>query len=611
MPSLLRTLLDIFDDLERRLPELRLWFAGGEMLPSDLCQHFQASLPQRRLVNLYGVSEVSDDVTAYDTRLLPQRSARVPIGHPISNLQVYVLDRYLQPVPTGVAGELYIGGVGLTRGYLNRSALTAQRFLPHPFSPLPGARLYQAGDLVRYAPDGHLEFFGRLDHQIKLRGIRIELGEIETALNQHPAVHETVVDLDGDAAGEARLVAYMVPAQDQEVPTVQELRSFLNQTLPVSLIPSGFVPLAAFPRTPSGKINRRALPAPDRSRPGLTVPFTAPRSLSEHRVAAIWSELLHVEEIGIDDNFFELGGHSLLATQLLSRIFKTLGVEVSLLRFFENPTVADLSQHVEMAGDAQPHRVPTIAAISRERPLPASIDQERMWSVIQMLPDLPLFNMTHLVRLQGIFEIHIFEQCLHHMMQRHEILRTTFTSIDGQLIQVVNPTADVELAEIDLRTVPSQKQTELVKHISDREVEHPFDLEKGPLLRVHLLHLDVQEYCLLITMHHLISDGWSMGIFVHELGLWYDHLADGIPLSLPDVVIQYADFADWQRQWQQSEMIQKQFAYWQKQLVPLPPVLRFNTDGSQNGTMNLQSERQYFECSQELYESLKHLSSQA
>jgi amino acid adenylation domain-containing protein len=342
VPSLLRVLLDTYDDLQRRLLSLKLWFVGGEMLPPELWERFREHMPQSRLIHLYGASEVAADTTWYDTGLLYKHLVKVPIGRPITNTQIYVLDRHLQPVPVGIPGELHVGGIGLARGYLNRPELTAEKFIPHPFSNEPGARLYQTGDLARYLPDGNIEFLGRLDHQVKIRGFRIELGEIEMVLRQHPAVRDTVVVTWEDASEEKRLVAYVVPHQGQ-ILTISTLRSFLKEKLPAPMVPGAFVLLAALPLTPNGKADRRALPPPDQVRRELENDFVAPRGTFEHQLTTIWEKILDVRPIGVRDNFFELGGHSLLAVRLVAHIEKVVGTPLPVALLFQAPTIAQLA----------------------------------------------------------------------------------------------------------------------------------------------------------------------------------------------------------------------------------------------------------------------------
>jgi amino acid adenylation domain-containing protein len=352
VPSLLRVLLDTYVDLQSRLPSLKLWFTGGEFLSKDLWQRFLEVMPHSRLVNGYGTSEVSNYATWYDTGPRRQELAHVPIGCPIANTQLYLLDYRLQPVPTGVPGELYIGGAGLARGYLNCPELTAEKFIPHPFSNEPGVRLYKTGDLVRYLWDGSIEFLSRLDEQVKLRGFRIELGEVEAALEQHSAVRETVVRVHEDVSGEKRLVAYIVPV-DIQGPSDRELRRFLKKQLPDYMVPSTFVKLHTLPLTPSGKVDRQALPRPDRLRPDLEEPFVAPCTVTEQRIADIWSHLLGLQWIGIHDNFFELGGHSLLAMQCMARLQAAFQMDLSVRCLFDTPTIADLAAYLETVRGAR------------------------------------------------------------------------------------------------------------------------------------------------------------------------------------------------------------------------------------------------------------------
>ncbi|MCL6753071.1 amino acid adenylation domain-containing protein [Nostoc sp. CCCryo 231-06] len=346
VPSLLRILLDTYDVLQLQLPKLKLWISSGEALFTDLLVQFRQSLPDSTLLNLYGSSEVSADVTCYSITPQLPLSASVLIGRPIANTQIHILDASKQPVPVGVLGEIYIGGEQLARGYFNRPDLTAEKFTPNPFSDKPAARLYKTGDLARYLPSGEIEYIGRIDHQVKIRGFRIELGEIEALLEQHPQVRETVVVAREDIPNDCRLVAYLVN-HENTTPSINELRRFLKEKLPEYMLPSVFVVLDALPLTANGKVDRRALPVPENLRPELTKTFQPPQSEIEQKIAKIWQELLGVEKIGVDDNFFDLGGHSLIATQLVSQIRKDFQVVISLRHIFEAPTVAELALVIE------------------------------------------------------------------------------------------------------------------------------------------------------------------------------------------------------------------------------------------------------------------------
>ena len=608
VPSLLRALLDTYSDLQDQLPRLKLWFAGGEALPSDLVQRFRECMPHSRLINLYGASEASDDTTWYDTSLAPAGLAPVPIGLPIANTQLYVLDPHLQPVPIGIPGELYVGGAGLTRGYLHHPELTAERFIPHPFSQEAGARLYKSGDVVRSRSDGNIEYFGRLDHQVKLRGIRIELAEIEASLTQHPSVQEVVVVAREDVPGEPRLVAYVVPAQEPQ-PTVRELRRLLEKKLPAAMVPAIFVMLETLPLTPSGKVNRQALPAPGPLRPALEDLYVAPRTPIEEKVAALWCHLLGLEQVGVHDNFFELGGHSLLAMQLLSRVHDTTQVEVSLLSLFEAPTVAAMAAIIARAdGTERELRVSAIMPIPREGVLPASIAQERFWFFDQVVPGLPLFNIPYVLRLVGRLNVTVLQQSFNEILRRHEALRTTFATVDEQLAQVIASTSHMPFVVRDLYTLPEPEREDEAQRLVQEESRRPFDLARGPLLRGCLLRLDEQEYYLLVTLHHIISDGWSLGVLVHELAVLYDAFAAGKPSPLPALPLQYADFASWQRQWQHDAVMEAQLAYWKEQLHDPLPVVELPTDRPRGTALSLRAARQPLELPSGLVEAIKGLS---
>ena len=345
VPSLLAVMLDSEEDLAGSLPLLKFWVSSGEALPPDLVRRFRERFPGAKLVNLYGSSEVSADATFFDTGEAPA-GAPVPIGRPLWNTRIYILDTALQPVPIGIPGEIHVGGDGVARGYWNRPGLTAQRFLPDTFSGDPGAKLYKTGDLARYQPDGSIEYLGRKDHQVKIRGQRVELGEVETALRTHPEIREVAATLRAYSPGDNRIVAYFIPTGDR-APSSRALRTHLASKLPDYMIPSAFVPLAAFPQTPSGKIDRRRLPAPDGGRMDLEKDYVAPETDTEQKLVKIWERALRVQPVGVTDNFFELGGHSLLAVRLFAQIEKAFGGRIPLATIFRAPTVRDLAAVLE------------------------------------------------------------------------------------------------------------------------------------------------------------------------------------------------------------------------------------------------------------------------
>jgi amino acid adenylation domain-containing protein len=544
-------------------------FFGGEPLSKELVARSLFALPHLRIWNIYGPTEATANASA--ARIIP--GDEVTIGRPIANTQIHILNSFLHPVPIGVQGELHIGGAGVARGYLNRPELTAEKFIPDPFSAAPGARLYKTGDLARYRPDGNIEFLGRADHQVKIRGFRIELGEIEAALGQHPAVREAVVLAREDAAGEKRLVSYVV-ADREPLPTTTDLRNFLKEKLPEYMVPAVFVLLDALPLMPNGKVDRWALPAPDRSRPELDKAFVAPRTPTEELLAEIWAQLLDIERVGIHDNFFDLGGHSLLATQLVSRMREAFQVEIPLRRLFEVPTVAGLAESIEAARQAgQNLLAPPILPVPRNGDLALSFAQQRLWFFDQLEPGLSAYNIPAAVRLKGPLNLAALEQSLNEIVKRHESLRTTFGKVEGWPTQVIAPTLTIKLPVVDLRKLPASERETEVRRLVTAEAQRPFDLSQGPLLRGSVLRLGDEEHVGLLTMHHIVSDGWSTGILVREMATLYVAFCAGGSSPLPALPIQYADFAYWQRQWLQGEVLETQIAYWKEQLAFAEPQL--------------------------------------
>jgi amino acid adenylation domain-containing protein len=590
--------------------DLRLVIFGGEALePKSLKPWFERHgdrTPQ--LVNMYGITETTVHVTYRLLTIADINAGASVIGRKIPDLQVYLLDSHLQPLPIGVPGELYIGGAGLARGYLNRPELTAEKFIRNPFSDEPGSRLYKTGDLARYLDDGNIEFLGRIDHQVKIRGFRIELGEIEAALNQHPAVLETVLLAREDTLDNKRLVAYIVPGSGQ-TPTISELRSFLKARLPDYMVPSAFVFLDALPLTPNGKIDRRALPAPDTSRPLGEKGYVAPQTAVEEMLAGIWTDVLEVKQVSIHDNFFDLGGHSLLATQLISRLRDTFGVEFPLRGLFESPTVASLSERLEALRRTEQGLVaPPLLPVSREGEMLLSFAQARLWFLEQLEPGSWAYNIPSAVHLTGSLDVAALKQSLNEIVLRHEALRTTFAMVSGEPIQVIAPALALSVPLVDMRDLPEAQQEASVKRLATESAQQPFDLAMGPLLRAKLLHLGEAEYVLLLTMHHIVSDGWSMGVLIRELAALYEAFSTGKPSPLPQLPIQYADFAHWQRQWLQGEVLAAQLSYWQQQLAGAQTVLELPTDRPRPAVQTFRGATEFLALAEPLSQKLKTLS---
>ena len=559
----------------KKSPHLKI-LSGGEALPPDLAHHLLGA--GESVWNLYGPTETTIYSTAYRITSLDQK---IVIGRPIANTQIYILDTRFQPVPVGVAGELHIGGDGLARGYLNRPELTAEKFIANPFSSEPGARLYKTGDLARYLSNGNIECLGRLDHQVKIRGFRIELGEIESHLRRHPAIQDVVAVAREDAPGDKRLVAYLVPQSAETPPAVAELRRELLERLPDYMVPSAFVFLDALPLTPNGKVDRKALRAPDESRPDLATDFVAPRNRVEESLAAIWRELLGIEQVGIHDNFFALGGHSLLAATIQSRMASVSHVNLPLRKLFEAPTIAELSSEIEaIRSGGQIFPSEPLQRIDRNGVdrLPLSFAQERLWFLDQLERGSATYNISWTVRLHGRLNFSALERSLQEVVRRHEVLRTTCVAVDGVPQAVVREPAAFRLTVTDLRGVPDTDREAQAAGLASEEAGRPFDLGRDLMLRAQLLQLGDQNQVLILTMHHVASDGWSLGVFGRELTALYEAFSQDQPSPLPELPIQYQDYAVWQRKWLQGDVLAQQLAYWKEQLAGAPATLELPTD---------------------------------
>ncbi|WP_332961113.1 amino acid adenylation domain-containing protein [Microcoleus sp. AR_TQ3_B6] len=524
--------------------------------------------------NVYGPTECTVDATVCSVRMAGSKPI---IGRPITNTQIYILDRYLQPVGVGVAGELYIGGHGLAGGYLNRPDLTSEKFIPNPFNDQPGSRLYKTGDEARYLSDGNIEYLGRIDNQVKIRGFRIELGEIEAAIAEYPGVRETAVIAREDVPDQKYLAAYIVPNHSYAIAT-SELRGFLKQKLPDYMIPGVFVVLDALPLTPNGKVDRRALPAPE-FQPELQQSLLAPRTPIEEMLTSIWADVLRIEVVGVHHNFFELGGHSLLATQVISRVRDTLAVELPLRSLFEAPTIAELASRVELElKNGQSQEAEPLLPIPRLESIPLSFAQARLWFLDKLQPLSAFYNIPLALRLSGQLNIAALESSINEIIQRHEALRTNFTTQEGQPVQIIASTLNLKLLVVDLLYLTESSREIEAQRLAFEEANRPFNLERDPLVRGTALQLGETEYILVITMHHIISDGWSLGIFVRELTELYKAFCTGAPPVLPLLPVQYADFAVWQRQWLSGEVLKTQLHYWTEQLKNAPNLLQLPTD---------------------------------
>jgi len=567
---------------ERALPR-RLLILGGEATSWELLDRVRSLAPGCRVLNHYGPTETTVGVLALDADEADRRAATLPLGRPIRGARVHLLDRRGGLVPLGVPGEVHIGGAGVSRGYLGRPGLTAERFVPDPFGGGAGGRLYRTGDLARRLPDGTIEFLGRIDHQIKVRGFRVELGEIEAALRSHPAVGEAVVAAWEEAPGGKALAAYVVPREDASLDPV-ELRAFLGRVLPDYMVPPRFVRLDALPLTPNGKIDRSALPAPEREPAAATgdpgAPG-APRTIVEEVVAGIWTEVLGVGAVGPRDDFFALGGHSLLAMRVISRTRQAFRVELPMRSLFDRPTLEGLAGTVGrlLRAGADEEAPPPIVPVPRQDAgLPLSFSQQRLWVLDQIDPGSPAYNIPTALRLDGPLDVRSLAATFTEVVRRHGVLRTTFALRGDEAVQIVGDPLPVPLPVIDLAALPEAVRERETRRLASEEARRPFDLERGPVLRVLLLELARHERALLATMHHIGSDGWSREILFREVADLYAAFSQGRPSPLTALTIQYADFAAWQRRWLQGDTLERQLAYWRQTLGGAGPVLSLPAD---------------------------------
>jgi amino acid adenylation domain-containing protein len=569
---------------------------GGEALAyGDL-----EAVPEDRLraVNEYGPTEAVVGCAFHEVEAGGEGA--VPIGRPVPGARLYVADEELDLLPRGIAGELLIGGSGLARGYEGSPASTAESFVPDPFGDEPGARLYRSGDLARFRGDGELEFLGRIDEQIKLRGFRIEPGEIESCLSEHPGVRRAAVVLWRDEEGdEPKLVAYTT-SRDQSPPKVEELHEFLLRRLPAAMVPTAFVALDAFPLTPNGKVDRKALPDPPSGRPDFAAASVSPRDPLEEAVTELWQELLGVDEVGIRDNFFLLGGHSLLATQLVSRVREAFGVEVDLNEFFADPTVAELARTIERGIRGGGPEIPPIEPVPRDGELPLSFAQQRLWFVDRMDPGRSVYNIPLAIRFTGPLEVPVLERTFGEVVRRHESLRTRFGERDGEPWQRIEEPWTVQVPLVDLSALPVQRREEAARRLAVEIADRPFDLSREVLWRAAVLRLEEEDHVGVVTFHHIVSDAWSMGVLIEEVSALYDAFVDARPSPLEDLRVQYADFANWQRQWLRDELLESQLGYWRRHLDGAPEVIQLPTDYPRPARPSSEGASEPFEAPAEL-----------
>ncbi|HEY6806351.1 MAG TPA: amino acid adenylation domain-containing protein [Pyrinomonadaceae bacterium] len=616
--------LSLIKDWDNRQTTVKRLIVGGEALTGELAlETYESFGGHVEICNEYGPTEATVGCMLHIFDPQTEAMSDVPIGRPAANVQIYVLDDRLEPTAAGVNGELYIAGDGLAQGYLNRPDLTAARFIPNPFKP--GKRMYRSGDLARRLSNGILEYLGRQDDQIKFHGYRVELNEIRATLKRHPQVRDSVVLITQDKNGSDVMVAYYVSRHELEA---IELRTFLSNFLIAETIPNIFVRLARVPLTVNGKINYQALPSLDEAKQSLKRSYERARTTPEEILAGVWGEVLSLERVGIHDNFFDLGGHSLLATQLISRIREAFSVEIALRTLFEKPTVAGMATAIEERLRAgQEVELPPLEPASRDNSLPLSFSQQRLWFMDQLQPGSAFYNSALAVRLTGQLKKDVLDRTLSEIVRRHESLRTTFENSGAGPVQIIAAPAAQKIPLIDLSGLAAESSNAERQRLSNEEAAAPFDLSKGPLLRVLLLRTAVTEHVVLLTMHHIISDGWSMEVLVKEVAELYRAYSEHFsgpqasspaslsteeqtktPAVLSELQVQYADFAIWQRSWLQGDTLGRELDYWKRRLAGAPATTEFPTDRPRPAVQTHNGARASFTIPESLVESLKRFS---
>jgi amino acid adenylation domain-containing protein len=569
VPSHLRALLSHERPAEL-LPRHAL-VLGGDRADWALADSVRAHVPGCRVLNHYGPTETTVGVVAGELEPASRaRPAAPPLGKPLGHARIYLLDAHGQPVPAGTPGEVYVGGPVVARGYPGRASLTAQRFLPDAFSSVPGARMYRTGDVARRLEDGRLEFAGRADAQVKVRGYRVEPGEVETLLRAHPAVAQAAVTARGEG-GDVQLAAYVVAAEGQPAPEA-ELRKWVEDHLPAYMVPSRFVALAALPLTANGKLDRRALPAPDAVAAEAEATVT-PRSEIEEKLAEIWSAVLKVPAVGVYDDFFALGGDSIRAILTAARVRKAFGVSISVESLLGAGTVAGLAGVVEMSlSSSASAPAEPIVAIDRAGEMPLSFGQQRIWFAHLLDPDSPAHTIPHVFRMRGRLDADAWRAAVNEVVRRHEVLRTAFPTVDGEPRQSISAHLAIDVPLIDLGHVPEAERDACLADAAREIAWAPFDLDTGPLVRAALIRAADDDHVAVLALHHVVYDGWSAGVLLREMATLYAAFADGQPSPLPELPVQYADFAAWQRRHLDDAALAEETAWWVRRLEGIRPL---------------------------------------
>jgi len=589
---------------EDEIHSLDTVMSGGDICPIDLPKRW---MKKCRFMNGYGPTEVTiGSIWGEVTADVLAKKNTVPLGRTIGNIQTYILDSSMKPLPVNIPGEIYLGGPGVAWGYLNRPDLTAEKFVPDPFNDRAGSRLYKTGDLARFLDDGTIEFIGRVDFQVKVRGFRIELGEIEAELLKNEKIKDAAVIVRGEKADDKMIAAYIVPENDQEIDQ-PSLREKLKETLPEFMIPGVFVIMDSFPLTPNGKLNRKALPAPDQS--GISADqYVAPNTPEEELIAGIWADVLKLDKVSITSSFFDLGGHSLMATQVISRIRNAFDVELQLRNLFETPTVKQIAQEIDRMRKADSGAAaPAIEKADRGQEIPLSFAQQRLWFLDQLAPGSSSYNIPSALLLEGILDTAALEKSIDEIVRRHESLRTVFANEDGKPFQHIVENINFKLEQIDLSELEEDHAQQELKHLFNKDALTPFNLRIGPLFRAMLVELPAQNHAILFNMHHIIADGWSIGVLMNEIVQLFAAYSQGKDSPLTELEIQYPDFAAWQQNWLKDDILDNQVEFWKKALDGAPPILELPTDRPRPAVQTFNGASEEFIVNNKISAELKEL----
>jgi amino acid adenylation domain-containing protein len=579
---------------------------GGEALLGETLRYWREHAAQTKLINEYGPTETVVGCCVYEAG--EELSGPIAIGKPIANTQIYVLDDTMEPVPEGVIGEIYVGGEGLARGYLADPLKTALTYMPSPYEGR-GERLYRTGDMGRHRADGNLDYAGRGDGQVKIRGYRVEIGDVESVLREEAGVEEAVVVVRGEGRGDQRLIGYVVNKPGSDVEN-KNIKRRLREKLPEYMVPAVIIEIAKMPLSSNGKIDRRALASVE---PNVSEPdddFVVPRTAVEEMVAGVWADLLKLKSVGVHANLFDLGAHSLLATQAISRIRSTFNVEITLRSLYENPTVAGLANKIEDETDSgRTIRAAPIERIARDGDLPLSFAQQRLWFLDQLKPNTSAYNVPAAVRLRGKLDLKAFERALRDICLRHEVLNVTFRNVRGRPVQTIQP-QPVRLRVVDLRGMPTVEREIAARLLVNAEARQPFDLKQGPLIRTLLFRLDHSDHIAEFTLHHIITDGWSMALLIREFATLYEAYSHDNPSPLADPPIQYSDYASWQRRTFTDDVMEGHLAYWRGVFGDVLPVAELPSDRPRQKIQSVRGSIQSFTVSKAILNELEMLSHQ-